>query len=42
MSVQGHVDPRFGPVRECFTAVVDGQTGTGAAFAAWCEGPAGG
>jgi len=38
MSVEGHVDARFGPVRECFTEVVAGQAGTGAAFAAWCDG----
>ena len=38
MSVDGHVDARFDPVRECFTEVVAGQTGTGAAFAAWCDG----
>jgi len=38
MGVQGHVDARFGPVRECFTEVVGGQAGTGAAFAAWCDG----
>ena len=38
MSVEGHVDARFGPVRECFTEVVGGQAGTGAAFAAWCDG----
>jgi CubicO group peptidase (beta-lactamase class C family) len=38
MGVQGHVDARFGPVRECFAEVVGGQPGTGAAFAAWCEG----
>jgi CubicO group peptidase (beta-lactamase class C family) len=38
MDVQGHVDARFGPVRECFTEVVDGQAGAGAAFAVWCDG----
>jgi CubicO group peptidase (beta-lactamase class C family) len=38
MSVAGHVDARFHPVRECFTEVVAGQAGTGAAFAAWCDG----
>jgi CubicO group peptidase (beta-lactamase class C family) len=38
MGVQGHADARFGPVRECFTEVVAGQAGTGAAFAAWCDG----
>jgi Beta-lactamase len=38
VGVHGHVDARFGPVRECFTEVIDGQPGTGAAFAAWCDG----
>jgi CubicO group peptidase (beta-lactamase class C family) len=38
MGVEGHVDARFGPVRDCFTDVVGGQAGTGAAFAAWCDG----
>jgi CubicO group peptidase (beta-lactamase class C family) len=38
MSVDGHVDARFDPVRQCFTEVVAKQTGTGAAFAAWCDG----
>jgi CubicO group peptidase (beta-lactamase class C family) len=37
VGVQGHVDARFGLIRECFTEVVHGQSGTGAAFAAWCE-----
>ena len=38
VDVHGHVDGRFGPVRERFTEVIDGQPGTGAAFAAWCDG----
>ena len=25
-------------MRECFTEVVGGQAGTGAAFTAWCDG----
>ena len=27
MSVEGQVDARFGPVRECFTEVIAGQDG---------------
>ena len=38
MDVNGTADPRFSPVRECFADVVGGQVGTGAAFAAWCDG----
>jgi hypothetical protein len=38
MDVQGQADERFGPVRECFAEVARGQAGTGAAFAAWCDG----
>ena len=38
MDVQGDADARFGPVRERFAAVAGAQPGTGAAFAAWCEG----
>ena len=38
MSVEGQVDARFGPVRECFAEAVGGQAGTGAAFAVWCDG----
>jgi CubicO group peptidase (beta-lactamase class C family) len=38
MGIEGEVDVRFGPVRECFADVVAGQPGTGAAFAAWCDG----
>ena len=38
MNVQGSADPRFAAVRDCFAGVLDGQRGTGAAFAAWCDG----
>ena len=38
MPAQGHVDGRFGPVRDCFAAILGAQPGTGAAFAAWCDG----
>jgi CubicO group peptidase (beta-lactamase class C family) len=38
MEAQGFADARFGPVRACFTGVLDAQPGTGAAFAAWCDG----
>ena len=38
MDVQADVDARFGPVRECFAGIIAAQPGTGAAFAAWCEG----
>ena len=38
MEVQGFADARFGPVRDCFAGVIDAQPGTGAAFAAWCDG----
>ena len=38
MEVQGLADGRFGPVRQCFAEILDGQAGTGAAFAAWCDG----
>jgi CubicO group peptidase (beta-lactamase class C family) len=38
MGIQGTADARFEPVRECFAEVVRGQAGTGAAFAAWCDG----
>ena len=38
MEVQGFADGRFGPVRQCFAEVLAAQPGTGAAFAAWCEG----
>ena len=38
MEVQGFTDGRFGPVRECFAGILSAQPGTGAAFAAWCDG----
>ncbi len=38
MEVQGFADARFALVRECFADVLGGQAGTGAAFAAWCDG----
>jgi CubicO group peptidase (beta-lactamase class C family) len=38
MEVQGVADARFAPVRECFAGILGAQTGTGAAFAAWCDG----
>jgi CubicO group peptidase (beta-lactamase class C family) len=38
VDIQGQVDARFGPVRECFAEVARGQAGTGAAFAAWYDG----
>jgi CubicO group peptidase (beta-lactamase class C family) len=38
MGIEGHADARFGPVRDCFAEVIGGQAGTGAAFAAWCDG----
>ncbi len=38
MDVQGFADGRFGPVRECFAQILAAQPGTGAAFAAWCDG----
>jgi len=38
MQVQGFADGQFGPVRECFAEIVAAQPGTGAAFAAWCDG----
>ena len=38
MEVQGFVHGRFDPVRECFAGILAAQPGTGAAFAAWCEG----
>src|SRR5450432_1102890 len=37
MEVQGHADPRFGPVRDCLAEILGAQPGTGAAFAAWCD-----
>jgi CubicO group peptidase (beta-lactamase class C family) len=38
MEVQGFADARFGPVRDNFASVIDEQPGTGAGFAAWCDG----
>jgi CubicO group peptidase (beta-lactamase class C family) len=38
MDVQGLADGRFGRVRECFAQILAAQPGTGAGFAAWCEG----
>ena len=38
MEVEGRADGRFGPVRQRFAETLDGQAGTGAAFAAWCDG----
>src|SRR5215472_15873267 len=38
MDVQGFADARFAPVRDCFIGIVEQQSGTGAAFAAWCGG----
>jgi CubicO group peptidase (beta-lactamase class C family) len=38
MEVQGIADGRFAPVRQCFAEILATQPGTGAAFAAWCDG----
>ena len=38
MEVQGFADGRFRPVRQCFAGILSAQPGTGAAFAAWCDG----
>jgi CubicO group peptidase (beta-lactamase class C family) len=38
MRVEGFAGPGFEAVRDCFAEVVGGQAGTGAAFAAWCDG----
>ena len=38
MEVQGLADGRFGLVRDCFAEILAAQAGTGAAFAAWCDG----
>jgi CubicO group peptidase (beta-lactamase class C family) len=38
MDVQGFADARFAAVRERFEEIIGGQAGTGAAFAAWCDG----
>jgi CubicO group peptidase (beta-lactamase class C family) len=40
MKVWGFADARFGPVRQCFAEVLRAQPGTGAGFAAWCDGRA--
>ncbi len=40
VDVQGFADARFAPVRERFAEVVAAQPGTGAGFAAWCDGQA--
>jgi CubicO group peptidase (beta-lactamase class C family) len=40
VEVQGFADARFGPVRDCFAEVIRDQPGTGAGFAAWCDGSA--
>ena len=38
MEIEGFADGRFGPVRQCFAGILAAQPGTGAAFAAWCDG----
>ncbi len=38
MAVNGTVEPRFAPVRDALAEVLDRQTGTGAAVAAWHDG----
>ena len=38
MEAHGFTEPRFDPVRDCLAGVLDGQPGTGAAFAAWFDG----
>ncbi len=38
MRVDGGVEPRLAPLRDAFAEVLAGQTGTGAAFAAWHDG----
>src|SRR5581483_6206558 len=38
MNVHGMAEPGFEPVRDCLAAILDGQPGTGAAFAAWHDG----
>lgn len=40
MRVDGFADARFGAVRECFAEIVEQLPGTGASFAAWCDGRA--
>ena len=38
VSTQGTIDSRFAPVRDAFADLLDQQTGTGAAIAAWHDG----
>src|SRR5215831_12949833 len=38
MDAHGFTEPRFDAVRDCLAEVLDGQPGTGAAFAAWFDG----
>ena len=38
MEIDGHADIRFEPVREAFASAIAGQSGTGAALAAWVDG----
>ena len=38
MEAHGFTEPRFDSVRDCLAGVLDGQAGTGAAFAAWFDG----
>jgi CubicO group peptidase (beta-lactamase class C family) len=38
MEVQGFADRRFDPVQRCFAEILAAQPGTGAGFAAWCDG----
>jgi hypothetical protein len=38
MDVQGSVEFRFEPVRQCFAEILGAHAGTGAAFAAWSDG----
>jgi len=38
MDVRGLAEPRFAAVRDCFSGVLEGQRGAGAAFAAWYDG----
>jgi hypothetical protein len=38
MEVQGFADGRFGLLRAYFAEILAAQPGTGAAFAAWCDG----
>jgi CubicO group peptidase (beta-lactamase class C family) len=38
MDVHGVTEPGFGSVRDCLAGILDGQAGTGAAFAGWHDG----